>query len=169
MSAQDAYGSGVRAITGGGAGVGEGLARYGASLGMKVAIADVNMEEAKRVADHLTASGTQAIAVHTDVRDAGSVDAFFARAYAELGPVTLAVNNAGIEQFGYLWETPVENWQRVLDVNVTGVFHGVRSLVPRMAERSEEHTSELQSRGHLVCRVLLENKKYRHSQMVIDS
>src|SRR5690625_6041203 len=82
---------------------------------------------------------------------------------------SLAVNNAGIEQFGYLWETPVENWQRVLDVNVTGVFNGVRSVVPRMAERSEEHTSELQSRGHLVCRVLLENKKYRHSQMVIDS
>src|SRR5690625_1031192 len=134
MSAKDAYGSGVMAITGGGAGVGEGLARYGASLGMKVAIADVNMEEAKRVADHLTASGTQAIAVHTDVRDAGSVDAFFARAYAELGPVTLAVNNAGIEQFGYLWETPIENWQRVLDINVTGVFNGVRAVVPRMAE-----------------------------------
>lgn len=134
ISAKDVFGNGVMAITGGGAGVGEGLARYGASLGMKVAIADINIDEAQRVADDLTGSGTQAIAVHTDVRDTESVDTFFARAYEELGPVTLAVNNAGIEQFGYLWETPVENWQRVLDVNVTGVFNGVRAVVPRMAQ-----------------------------------
>ncbi|BBY20716.1 hypothetical protein MSTO_09210 [Mycobacterium stomatepiae] len=44
----------------------------------------------------------------------------------------LLVNNAGVEQFGYLWDTPVANWQRVIDVNVSGVFHGVRAFLPMM-------------------------------------
>ncbi|MGU3582463.1 SDR family NAD(P)-dependent oxidoreductase [Rhodococcus sp. C26F] len=132
--AHSVFAGGVLAVTGGGSGVGEGLARYGASLGMKVAIADIDIEAARAVADDLVVSGTEAIAVHTDVRDAGSVDAFFATVYDTLGPVTLAINNAGVEQFGYLWEVSAEEWQRVLDINVTGVFNGVRSVVPRMAE-----------------------------------
>ena len=124
---------GVMAITGGGSGVGEGLARYGASLGMKVAIGDIDIGAAQAVADDLVKAGGEATAVYTDVRDAESVDAFYAEAYDRFGPVTLAVNNAGVEQFGYLWEVPVENWQRVLDINVTGVFNGIRAVVPRMA------------------------------------
>ena len=133
-SAVTVFENGVMAITGGGSGVGEGLARYGASLGMKVAIADIDLEAAQAVADDLTKAGSDAIAVHTDVRDAGRVDAFFAEVYEKFGPVTLAVNNAGVEQFGYLWEVSVENWQRIMDINVTGIFNGVRAIVPRMAE-----------------------------------
>ena len=44
----------------------------------------------------------------------------------------LLVNNAGVEQFGYLWDTPVANWRRVVDINISGVFHGVRAFVPKM-------------------------------------
>ena len=50
----------------------------------------------------------------------------------DVGPVRLLVNNAGVEQFGYLWDTPVANWNRVVDVNVSGVFHGVRAFLPKM-------------------------------------
>jgi NAD(P)-dependent dehydrogenase (short-subunit alcohol dehydrogenase family) len=46
--------------------------------------------------------------------------------------VRLLVNNAGVEQFGYLWDTPVANWRRVVDINISGVFHGVRAFVPKM-------------------------------------
>lgn len=127
------FGGGVMAVTGGASGVGEGMARYGATLGMKIAIGDIDLAAAEAVAAELRSAGTEAIAVHADVRDADSVDAFVARAYAELGPVTLGINNAGIEQFGYLWETPVQNWQRLLDINLTGVFNGIRAMVPRMA------------------------------------
>lgn len=130
---QSVFGGGVMTVTGGASGVGEGMARYGATLGMKIAIGDIDRAAAEAVAADLRRAGTEAIAVHTDVRDAGSVDEFVARAYEELGPVTLGINNAGIEQFGYLWETPVQNWQRLLDINVTGVFNGIRALVPRMA------------------------------------
>ena len=54
------------------------------------------------------------------------------RVYADVGPVRLLINNAGVEQFGYLWDTPVANWHRVVDVNISGVFHGVRAFLPRM-------------------------------------
>jgi NADP-dependent 3-hydroxy acid dehydrogenase YdfG len=133
-NAEQAFGGGVLAITGGGAGVGEGLARYAASIGMAVAICDIDLEAAQRVAGELTAAGGRAIAHRVDVRDLTQVQEWAEAVYTELGPVTLLINNAGIEQFGYLWDTPVDNWHRLLDINVTGVFNGVKAFVPRMAD-----------------------------------
>ena len=46
----------------------------------------------------------------------------------------LLVNNAGVEQFGYLWDTPIENWNRVVDINISGVFHGVHAFLPKMID-----------------------------------
>jgi NAD(P)-dependent dehydrogenase (short-subunit alcohol dehydrogenase family) len=54
------------------------------------------------------------------------------RTYRDVGPVRLVVNNAGVEQFGYLWDTPVENWNRLVEINNSGVFHGVRAFLLRM-------------------------------------
>jgi len=150
-SAEQVFGGGVLAITGGGAGVGEGLARYAASIGMAVAICDVDLEAAQRVAGELSASGARAIAHRVDVRDLTQVQEWADAVYAELGPVTLLINNAGIEQFGYLWDTPVDNWHRLLDINVTGVFNGVKALVPRMAEAGvPAHIWNLSSIGGVV-------------------
>jgi NAD(P)-dependent dehydrogenase (short-subunit alcohol dehydrogenase family) len=52
--------------------------------------------------------------------------------------VRLLVNNAGIEQFGYLWDTPVANWRRVVDINISGVFYGVRAFLPKMMATEEQ-------------------------------
>ena len=60
------------------------------------------------------------------------------RIYREIGPVRLLVNNAGIEQFGYLWDTPVANWQRIVDINISGVFYGVRAFLPKMMASDEQ-------------------------------
>src|SRR5690606_21521473 len=57
-----------------------------------------------------------------------------ARVYSAAGLVRLLVNNAGIEQFGYLWDTPVPNWDRLVSVNVSGVFYGIRAFLPRMID-----------------------------------
>ncbi|WP_018178038.1 SDR family NAD(P)-dependent oxidoreductase [Jongsikchunia kroppenstedtii] len=150
-SAEQVFGGGVLAITGGGAGVGEGLARYAASIGMAVAICDVDLEAAQRVACELSASCARAIAHRVDVRDLAQVQEWADAVYAELGPVTLLINNAGIEQFGYLWDTPVDNWHRLLDINVTGVFNGVKAFVPRMAEAgAPAHIWNLSSIGGVV-------------------
>lgn len=67
-----------------------------------------------------------------DVRDPEALERVAAQVYSEIGPVRLLVNNAGVEQFGYLWDTPVENWDRLVDINVNGVFYGIRAFLPRM-------------------------------------
>lgn len=132
MSARDTFGGGVAVITGAGAGIGAGLARHARRLGMTVVLADVDESAVTTLRDELNASGGSAVAMVCDVRDPNAVQDLADSTYRDLGPVRLLVNNAGVEQFGYLWDTPVANWNRVVDVNVSGVFHGVRAFLPKM-------------------------------------
>ncbi|NKZ80273.1 SDR family NAD(P)-dependent oxidoreductase [Prescottella equi] len=119
-------------VTGAGSGIGEGAARYATSLGMNVVLADVAAERLDAVAADLRADGAAVLAMPTDVRDAAAVDALAEAAYAEFGEVTVLLNNAGLESLGFTWEVPADEWRRVIDVNLLGVFHGIRSFVPRM-------------------------------------
>lgn len=128
----------VAVVTGGASGIGEGLVRHAAALGMKVVVADIDVGAAEAVCADLRRAGADVLAVRVDVRDAAQVEALAEQSYRCFGAVDLLVNNAGVEQFGYLWDTPLRNWHRVLDVNVSGVFHGVRSFVPRMAASGSE-------------------------------
>ena len=134
MNARATFGGGVAVVTGAGAGIGEGLARHASRLGMTVVLADIDGDAVTRLRDELIASGGTAVAERCDVRDAEAVAGLAERTYHQIGPVRLLINNAGVEQFGYLWDTPVANWQRVLDVNVSGVFNGVRAFLPRMID-----------------------------------
>lgn len=138
MDALEAYGGGVAVITGAGSGIGAGLARHASRLGMTVVLADVDGHAVAALRDELCAAGGSAHDVVCDVRDPDDVQDLADRAYRDVGPVRLLVNNAGIEQFGYLWDTPVANWQRVMDVNVSGVFHGVRAFLPKMMATDEQ-------------------------------
>ncbi len=99
-------------VTGAGSGIGEGAARYAASLGMKVVLADVAAERLDAVAADLRAGGAAVLAVPTDVRDAAAVDALAEAAYAEFGEVTVLLNNAGLESLGFTWEVPADEWRR---------------------------------------------------------
>ena len=124
-TAKELFGGGTAVITGAGAGIGAGLARYAAQeLGMQVVLADVDTPAITA----LQAELPDAVAVTCDVRDPAAVD----RLAGQAGPVTLLVNNAGVEQFGYLWDTPVANWDRLLSINISGVFHGIKAFLPRM-------------------------------------
>lgn len=132
MSARETFGGGVAVITGAGAGIGAGLARQASRLGMTVVLADVDGAAVAALRDELTAAGGSAVDVVCDVRDAVAVEELAETVYRDVGDVRLLVNNAGVEQFGYLWDTPVANWQRVVDINISGVFHGIRAFLPRM-------------------------------------
>jgi NADP-dependent 3-hydroxy acid dehydrogenase YdfG len=137
MTARDTFGGGVAVITGAGAGIGEGLARHAAALGMTVVLADIEATAIARLRDELTETGAAAFDFHCDVRDPEALEALAEQVYRDIGPVRLLVNNAGVEQFGYLWDTPVKNWNRVVDINISGVFHGVRAFMPRMLATDE--------------------------------
>jgi NADP-dependent 3-hydroxy acid dehydrogenase YdfG len=139
---RSAFSGGVAVITGAGAGIGEGLARYAATrLGMTVVLADVDAAAVEKLSDELNGLGARVVAIPTDVRDAAAVDRLAARTHDECGDVRVLINNAGVEQFGYLWDTPVENWNRLVEININGVFHGIRSFVPHMLTSQESPTS----------------------------
>lgn len=139
LSAGQVFGGGVAIITGAGAGIGAGLARYAATeLGMTVVLADVNEAAIADLAAELSSAGATAVDIACDVRDPAALEELAARTYTELGAVRLLVNNAGVEQFGYLWDTPVANWDRLVQINISGVFHGIRAFLPRMLETTEQ-------------------------------
>lgn len=131
------FSGGIAVITGAGAGIGAGLARHANRLGMTVVLADVDADALAALRDELCAAGGSAVSVVCDVRDPDGMHELADLTYRDVGPVRLLVNNAGVEQFGYLWDTPVSNWRRVVDINISGVFHGVRAFLPKMMATDE--------------------------------
>jgi NAD(P)-dependent dehydrogenase (short-subunit alcohol dehydrogenase family) len=138
VTARETFSGGVAVITGAGAGIGAGLARYASRLGMTVVLADIDAGAVEALRGELSAAGGVALDVECDVRNPVALQDLADRIYREVGPVRLLVNNAGVEQFGYLWDTPVANWQRVVDINVSGVFYGVRAFLPKMMATDEQ-------------------------------
>lgn len=135
--ARDTFGGGIAVITGAGAGIGAGLARYAAGLGMTVVLADVDGESIASLRAELRDAGGEAVDAVCDVRDADALQRLADTVHRDIGPVRLLVNNAGVEQFGYLWDTPVPNWDRLVQINISGVFYGVRAFLPRMLAATE--------------------------------
>lgn len=138
MGAEEIFSGGVAVVTGAGAGVGAGIARHASRLGMTVVLVDIDADAIAALREELCAAGGSAIDIVCDVRDPGAVQELADKTYQDLGGVRLLVNNAGVEQFGYLWDTPVANWQRVVDINVSGVFYGVRAFLPKMMATGEQ-------------------------------
>jgi sorbitol-6-phosphate 2-dehydrogenase len=124
----------VAIVTGGGQGLGEAICRRLVAEGSAVAVADVNEAAAARVAEELRAQG-RAVAVRADVTNEAEVAALVQRAEAELGELDLMVANAGILLANEITEFPLADWQRVLEVNLTGYFlcarEAARVMVPR--------------------------------------
>ena len=132
MSASEAFSGGTAVITGAGSGIGEGLARVAARLGMNVVLADVAADRLAHVAGEIEAAGGTALAVPTDVTDIAALERLADAAYDRFGEVRLAINNAGIETIGYSWDIPDATWDRLLSINVRGVVHGSRIFARRM-------------------------------------
>jgi NAD(P)-dependent dehydrogenase (short-subunit alcohol dehydrogenase family) len=118
----------VAVVTGAGSGIGRATARLLAQLGAKVHCADLDAESAERVAHDI---GT-AVAHRLDVSDAAAVEALAARVFEEDGAVDVLHNNAGIGHAGDIEHVTVDDWRRVIDVNLLGVAYGVAAFVPRM-------------------------------------
>lgn len=115
----------VAVITGGGRGIGEGIAIAFAEAGAAVIVAARRTEEIERVAASIVASGGKAIAVTTDVTDDAAVEALAQAAVAEFGKLTIWVNNAGGSPLKVpAVELPRDEWDRTLALNLTAVYVG---------------------------------------------
>ena len=132
MTPNEAFAGGVAVITGAGSGIGEGLARRAATLGMKVVLADIAADRIERVAAEIRAAGGTALPVPTDVTDRTAIERLADATYDNFGDVRLLVNNAGIETIGFTWDIPAEVWDKALGINISGVVHGARIFAKRM-------------------------------------
>ncbi len=122
----------VALVTGGGRGIGAGIARELASAGARVAVAARTREQVKEVAREFSG-----LALEVDVTDLGAVEQMVAKTKNELGPIDVLAANAGISNVsGDLWESDPAEWWRVLEVNVLGVYNCCRAVIPGMLERS---------------------------------
>ena len=122
-------------VTGGAGGLGAAIARGLAEAGAAVAVADRDAAGARTLAAELTAAGRRALGIAVDVSDAAGVDAMARDAEAALGPVDILVNCAGITHRQPAVDFPRAQWDRVLAVNLTGVFLPTQALGRGMVAR----------------------------------
>jgi NAD(P)-dependent dehydrogenase (short-subunit alcohol dehydrogenase family) len=122
----------VAVVTGGGSGIGRATALLLARHGARVHVADINADTAQDVANAIEAAGGSAVAHALDVSDPDAVEALAETVFAAEGHVDILHNNAGIGHGGNIEATTVEDWQRVIGVNLLGVAYGIQAFVPRM-------------------------------------
>ncbi|MGW9211494.1 SDR family NAD(P)-dependent oxidoreductase [Embleya sp. NPDC055664] len=141
----------VGVVTGAAGGIGYGIAQALADDGMRVVLADTDTGRLEEAAAMLRADGAEVAAVPTDVRDAAAVRALADAALAGFGRVDVVCNNAGVWTLNRQWETELVDWQWVVDVNLWGVVHGVRTFVPLMLAQPEGgHIVNTASMGGLI-------------------
>lgn len=121
----------VALVTGAASGIGEATARLLAANGLSVVVSDLHAEAVGRVVDAIVADGGKAVANVADVARADQVEAAVDCAIREFGALQLAVNNAGISgQMRAAGAIALEDWQRVIDINLSGVAYGLRYQIP---------------------------------------
>lgn len=124
-------------ITGASSGIGEGCARLLAEKGARVVLGARRVERLEQLVEEIRAAGGQAIARRLDVTDAADVQAFVDAAKAEYGRVDVLLNNAGVMPLSMIEALKLDEWNRMIDVNIRGVLHGIAAALPVMqAQRS---------------------------------
>lgn len=123
----------IAIVTGAGGGIGRAVALLYAAHGARVMISDINEANGQAVVAEISAAGGQAAFRHADVADADAHVALVAACVETFGGLHIACNNAGIAGISApLWETSAEDWRRVIDVNLSGVFYGLRAQIPAL-------------------------------------
>ncbi len=122
----------VAVVTGAASGMGLAIAQRLASHGHRVALLDVDGDAAEQAAGDLRATGAQALAATVDVSDRAAIDAALAKVRNEFGLVEIMVTSAGLDGFSKFIDLTIQQWDRMIAVNLTGTFHCLQAAVPDM-------------------------------------
>lgn len=128
----------VALVTGASSGIGEAIARGLAAEGATVALLARREVELKALADRIAGDGGQALPVAVDVTDPVQVADAVERVADELGRIDIAVNNAGTMFLGAVEDAPIEEWQRMIDVNVYGALYVTRAVLTHLGRAADD-------------------------------
>jgi NADP-dependent 3-hydroxy acid dehydrogenase YdfG len=141
----------VVVITGASSGLGEAAARLLSAQGARLVLGARRAERLQALAKELTTAGGQALAVTTDVADRRQVQALVDAAVKAFGRVDVMLNNAGVMPQSLLERLKVDEWDRMIDVNVRGVLYGIAAALPVMKPQKSGHFINVSSvAGHRV-------------------
>ncbi|MGO9559301.1 MAG: SDR family NAD(P)-dependent oxidoreductase [Acidimicrobiales bacterium] len=129
----------VAVVTGGASGIGFALGKAFASEGMKVVLADIEQAALEVAGKELAGVGAEVHTVVCDVGDPEAVDRLRDETVEAFGTAHVVCNNAGVGGGGPSWEIPLATWHWIVNANMWGVVHGIRSFVPLMLEQGEGH------------------------------
>ncbi|MBI5667905.1 MAG: SDR family oxidoreductase [Chloroflexi bacterium] len=135
----------VAIVTGGGQGLGEAICRALSRAGVTVVVADIQAEKAQKVADNIKQEGCAGSTVMMDVSREDSVKQAVEQVMQQYGHIDILVNNAGIDYTLPFDELTVEQFDRVLDVNLRGPFLTARHIIPIMYRQNEGHIVNIAS------------------------
>lgn len=136
-------------ITGASSGIGEATARVLAAHGARVVLGARRTDRLERLVADIEAAGGTAVAHALDVTRRDDVQAFADRARAAFGRIDAIVNNAGVMPLSPLAALKVDEWDRMIDVNIRGVLHGIAAVLPTMQTQGHGHVINVSSIGGL--------------------
>lgn len=141
----------VIVITGASSGMGEAAARHLAAKGARVVLGARRADRIEALAAEIAAAGGQATAVATDVTKREDVQKLVDTAVATYGRVDVLINNAGLMPLSPLDRLKIEEWDRMIDVNIKGVLYGIAAALPHMQAQKSGHVINLSSvAGHKI-------------------
>lgn len=139
----------VAVITGGGTGIGRGLALAFAREGIRSVICGRRMDRLQETLSALREAGGEGLAVTADVSQPEEVEQVVAAALKDYGKIDILINNAGIDGGGYIHEHDVADWDRVMAINLRGPFLMARAVLPLMRRQRQGHILNISSESGL--------------------
>jgi NADP-dependent 3-hydroxy acid dehydrogenase YdfG len=128
----------VALVTGASSGIGEATAKLLAADGATVAVAARRLDRLERLAQEIDDAGGKALAIESDITDRAAAEALVERTVAELGRLDTVVNNAGVMLLGPALGADVEEWERMVDINVKGLLYVSKAALPHLIKAADE-------------------------------
>ncbi|CAI1599484.1 Uncharacterized oxidoreductase SAV2478 [Serratia quinivorans] len=135
----------VVVITGASSGLGEATARHLATLGATLVLAARRKERLDLLVDECIAAGGKALAVKVDVTEREDVKAMVTAAVAQFGRIDVFINNAGLMAIAPITMTKVDEWERMIDINIKGVLYGIAAVLPVFEQQNDGHFVNISS------------------------